>query len=285
MDFFSSGETSGRTYKKDLFKTTKNRFPLILCLLFLAFLLPGCFSKPPVVLEAPAPETLQVPVPKKELPRLGYAIQAGAFAQVENAIKLTRSLKRHDVEAYYFVYKTGVFKVRFGNFPSEKLARDKAENLKAQGIIEDFYIVSPGEYAVSKTQKYGAFYLRDELIETAEKFIGVPYLWGGASLEEGFDCSGLTMVVYQLNGLSLPRSSRAQFESGLPVEREHLSRGDLVFFNINGPGKVSHVGIYLGDGKFVHAPRWGKKIGIESLSNTYFRKRYAGARSYLDSGP
>lgn len=283
MGFSSSGKVFGHTYKKGLFKKTKNRYPLGLWLLVLAFFLSGCISKPPVVLETPAPETFQLPVPKKELPRQGYAIQVGAFAQVENAVRLTRSLKRHEVEAYYFVYKTGVYKVRFGDFPSEKLAREKAEDLKARGIIEEFYIVNPGDYAVSHLQRFGAPYLRDELIGTAEKFIGVPYLWGGASPGEGFDCSGLTMVVYQLNGLSLPRSSKEQFESGIPVEKEHLSRGDLVFFNTKGPGKVSHVGIYIGEGKFIHAPRWGKKIGVESFSNGYFRKRYAGARTYFTS--
>jgi hypothetical protein len=266
--------------RKGVFNTS---FPLGLVLLFLVFLLPGCLSKPQVALEPAAPEPSRPPTRAEGLSRLGYTIQVGSFAQVENALRMVKALKSQGVEAYYFVFKAQVYKVRFGDFPSEKQARDKAEQLKAQDIIEEFYIISPGDFAVSKIQEYGPLYLRDELIRTAEKFLGLPDLWGGASLEEGFDCSGLTMVTYQLNGLNLPRSSRAQFESGLPVEREHLSRGDLVFFSSKGPGQVSHVGLYLGEGKFIHSPRWGKKIRVESLSSTYFRKRYAGARTYFDN--
>jgi cell wall-associated NlpC family hydrolase len=281
--FSTSGKAISQAYKNSLTKKTKGFFFVGLSFLFWIFLSPGCISKTPVIREPRTPEVVQPPIQTKGLSRLGYAIQVGAFAQVENAVRLVRSLKRQEVEAYYFVYKTGIYKVRFGDFPSDKLAREKAEDLKARGIIEEFYIVNPGDYAVSHLQRFGAPYLRDELIGTAEKFIGVPYLWGGTSPGEGFDCSGLTMVVYQLNGLSLPRSSKAQFDSGLSVEKEHLSRGDLVFFNTKGTGKVSHVGIYIGEGKFIHAPGWGKKIGVESLSKGYYRKRFAGARTYFTS--
>jgi cell wall-associated NlpC family hydrolase len=201
---------------------------------------------------------------------------------VENARRLANSLKRQGIEAYFFVSTPGIYKVRFGDFPSEKLARENAVRLQSQGSITDFYIIRPADFAASKTKQYGTHYLREELSKTAEKFIGVPYLWGGTSVEEGFDCSGLTMVTYQLNGLNLPRSSKAQYETGIPVEREHLEKGDLVFFSTKDPGKISHVGIYIGEGKFIHSPRWGKKIRIESLSSPYFRKRYAGARTYLE---
>jgi len=234
-----------------------------------------------MVLEPSPPERVQPPIREQGLSRLGYTIQVGSFTQVGNALKMVNTLKRNGIEAYFFVFTKGVYKVRFGDFPTDKLAREKAEQLKDQGFIEEFYIVSPGEFAIAKMPQYGSPYLREELIRTAEKFIGVPYLWGGTSVEEGFDCSGLTMVTYQLNGLNLPRTSQAQFASGLPVEKENLARGDLVFFSIKAPGKVSHVGIYIGDGKFIHSPRFGKKIKVESLSNTFFQKRYVGARTYL----
>ncbi len=254
-----SGKAFCRAVKKGLTKKITDYLSVGLSLLVLFFLSPGCLPKTLVAPERPAPETFRPPVKEKGLPRLGYTIQVGAFAQVENAVRLIRSLKRLEVEAYYFVDKEGIYKVRFGDFTSEKLAREKAEHLMAQGVFEEFFIVNPGDYAVSKSPRYGLPFLRDELIGTAEKFIGVPYLWGGASPGEGFDCSGLAMVVYQLNGLSLPRSSRDQFEAGIPVEKEDLSRGDLVFFNTKDPGKVSHVGIYIGEGKFIHAPGGGKR--------------------------
>ena len=115
---------------------------------------------------------------------------------------------------------------------------------------------------------------------TAERFIGVPYRWGGESTVDGFDCSGLTMVVYQLNGLDLPRTSAEQWRAGRPVDRDEMNRGDLVFFATRG-GRVSHVGIYLGGDTFLHAPSRGNPIQTASLSSDYYRARYVGARAYF----
>jgi cell wall-associated NlpC family hydrolase len=89
------------------------------------------------------------------------------------------------------------------------------------------------------------------------------------------------MAVYHLNGLNLPRSSNAQWQVGSPVKRSQLSKGDLVFFATSGGGKISHVGIYAGGDKFIHAPGVNEKIRVDSLSSKYFRRRYAGARTYL----
>jgi cell wall-associated NlpC family hydrolase len=120
------------------------------------------------------------------------------------------------------------------------------------------------------------------LVKTAQDFIGVRYLWGGTSSETGFDCSGLTMTVYQLNGLNLPRKSTRQFEVGSPVVSiRQLQKGDLVFFASKGKNKVSHVGVYIGDREFIHASSRGKKIRIDSLSTKSFSQRYMGARTYL----
>jgi len=247
--------------------------PHVLIFALFLFFAAGC---------APRARVPYVPPPKKKvLARMGYAIQAGAFANAENAARLTQSLKKEGLDAYYFVHKSGIYKVRFGNYPTEKLARTKADALQSAGVIDAFYIVKPGDYAVARMDKPGSPYLRVEIIRTAESFIGVPYLWGGTSSEDGFDCSGLTMAVYQYNGLDLPRSSREQFDHGMPVERGRLQQGDLVFFKTSGGNKVSHVGIYIGKNRFIHAPGRGKKIGMDSLSKRYFSKRYAGGRRYF----
>lgn len=211
---------------------------------------------------------------------MGYTIQVGAFSLAENAARLTESLHDRGLEATYFIVREGLFKVRIGNFPQQSAARDKAEKLKSDGIIHAYYIVSPEEYTSAKRRTRGSRYVREELLKTARSFIGVPYLWGGASSKKGFDCSGLTMTVYQLNGFDLPRSSNEQFEAGIPVERNHLAKGDLVFFAMSGDN-VSHVGVYAGDGYFIHAPGRGKKIRISSLSENYFNQRYLGGRSFL----
>jgi hypothetical protein len=220
-------------------------------------------------------------VPQRGFARIGYAIQVGAFSDLNNAVRLTQTLQDRGLNAYYFVHKTGLYKVRFGDFPSKESARRKAENLLALGIIDEYYIVGPGDYPKSKDRRKTITYLRNEIVTAAKNFIGVPYRWGGASPEHGFDCSGFSMAVYHLNGLNLPRSSKAQWESGSPVNRSRLSKGDLVFFATSGGRRISHVGIYVGEDKFIHAPGRNKRIRFDSLSKRYFRRRYAGARTYL----
>ena len=216
----------------------------------------------------------------KALPRLGYTIQAGAFANVENAARLTHSLQEKGLNATYFVARQGLYKVRFGNFSTREQARARAEEIRQEKIIEEFYIVRPEEYAVSRRETRGEAYLREELVRSARSFLGVPYLWGGASAETGFDCSGLTMTVYQLNGLDLPRTTREQFGMGTPVDRSALEKGDLIFFAHAGD-KISHVGIYAGNGLFIHAPGRGKRICTDALAKEYFSRAFVGARSYL----
>ncbi len=239
-----------------------------------------------LILAASACKTLEVsrpiaPTPAKELKHLGYTIQVGAFSLVDNAIRLTQSLNKKGLKAYYFAHPSGLYKVRFGDFRSRKSAEKKAKSLKKAGTIDEYYIVAPEEYAVAKRKKYGKQYLRDEIVSTARRFIGTPYAWGGSSKQEGFDCSGLTMTVYKLNGLNLPHSSRQQYKIGAPVRKSNLKKGDLVFFATSRGRKVSHVGIYTGNNQFIHAPSYSKRVRTESLSNSYFRKNYVGARTYL----
>jgi len=255
---------------------------LAVCVIFAA----GCAAKRSYP-QPPSPDRVQkkpLPKPKierKELARMGYTIQTGVFSRVENAAKFTEELKERGLDATYFVAKTGLYKVRFGNYSCREDAASVGEILKSMGVIEDFYIVNPEDYAVARIKTMGEAYLREELVKAARTFIGIPYLWGGASADEGFDCSGLTMTVYQLNGLNLPRTSAEQYNAGEAIQKEDLKKGDLVFFATQGRGKISHVGVYIGNNQFLHAPRRGKKICIGSLANEYFSKRFIGSRNYL----
>jgi len=253
----------------------KNLLPKILFIFFISFLVLSCSSRTTRL----APEFQAQK--NKSLELMGYTIQAGAFAKVENAVRLTETLKKRGLSATYFKAADGLFKVRFGNFSAKENARQRAQSLKETHIIEEFYIVRPEDYTTARQKQYGTNYLREALVKTARDFLGVPYLWGGASLETGFDCSGLTMTVYQLNGLNLPRHSRTQFDAGSPVSINHLQKGDLVFFALHGKRKVSHVGIYIGDGKFIHAPSHGKKICVEYLSTPFFAKGFVSGQNYL----
>lgn len=110
----------------------------------------------------------------------------------------------------------------------------------------------------------------------AQKFQGIPYVYGGNTIF-GLDCSGFTRVAYYLAGVSIPRVAQDQFNHGREIAREELKPGDLVFFG-TGPDNVGHVGMYIGDSKFVHAPRTGLSITTTSLDETYYAGRYQGAR-------
>ena len=213
------------------------------------------------------------------LQRMGYTIQVGAFSNIDNAVRLTASLAQQGLDAYHFLHSSGLYKVRFENFRTKQAARGRAMDLQRRGIIDDFYIVEPNAYAADARD--GNVHLREQIVRTAGRYIGVPYRWGGESPRTGFDCSGLTMVVYRLNGLDLPRSSRQQWKAGKRVDRNRLQKGDLVFFATRGGNRVSHVGIYTGGNKFLHAPGSGRRIRTSSLSSKYYRTRYVGARSYL----
>ena len=218
------------------------------------------------------------------LSKTGYVIQAGAFRNLNNAVRLTLALNTKNIDAYYFKHESGLYKVRFGNFLSRRPAREQAQRFKADGLIQEFFIVSPESYAVSQSQQSSLESVRQEIVTRAHSFLGLPYRWGGYTPEKGFDCSGLTKAVYNLVGLNLPRTSLAQFRSGTPVSKDNLDRGDLVFFLSQNRNRISHVGIYTGNGNFIHAPGKNKIIRVDSLSNQYFQNLFAGARSYLSQG-
>jgi len=246
----------------------------ILRALLTALLLTGCAAPPRNRPQRASASHSRV------LPHLGYTIQAGAFAQVENASRLSERLQAEGLEATYYVSPQKLYKVRFGDFPSKEAARTRAEALRSAGIIQEFYIVLPEEPAPSQPRPKDEGGLRENLVQTAKSYQGVPYLWGGTT-ERGFDCSGLAMAVYRMNGLRLPRSSRDQYSAGSAVAKEALQKGDLVFFATGSSRQVSHVGLYMGGGTFIHAPSHGRSICTEQLSDKYYRQRYVGARSYL----
>lgn len=216
----------------------------------------------------------------EELRRMGYAVQVGAFSVLENAVGLEASLARRGIDAYYFRDESGLYKVQFGNHATYEAARAEAQRFQQQSLIDSFFIVVPDQYSIARIQRSGRGDVRAELVRTARRFLGVPYRWGGED-KGGFDCSGLTMVSYRLNGLDLPRNSRAQFDAGRAVTRQSLQPGDLVFFATQGGRRVTHVGLYVGNGDFIHAPRAGQTVRIASLTNSYFNNAYVGARTYL----
>jgi len=113
------------------------------------------------------------------------------------------------------------------------------------------------------------------LLLAAQSRIGAPYRYGGSG-PDAFDCSGLVSYAYRQIGVAVPRTAAQQFAAATPVKRGELRPGDLVFFRLDSR-EVSHVGIYAGDGRFVHAPQRGGNVRVASLDEDYFRRGFAGA--------
>lgn len=120
---------------------------------------------------------------------------------------------------------------------------------------------------------------RSAVVAHAKQLLGIPYVWGGTT-PKGFDCSGLTQYVYAQSGISLPRTTTEQVQQGTYVPKSELQPGDLVFLQNTYRSGVSHVGIYIGDGKVIHASS-SKGVTASSLSGSYFAKHYHSARRIL----
>ena len=116
----------------------------------------------------------------------------------------------------------------------------------------------------------------DTVVELALAQVGKPYIWATSNPNIGFDCSGLTYYVYKQVGINLSRTSYTQINYGTRVSSSELRKGDLVFFN-NGGGRISHVGIYIGNNKFVHASTPGTGVIVSKLFGSYFGNTFVGA--------
>ncbi len=154
---------------------------------------------------------------------------------------------------------------------AEARARAQAAQLASQAQAQEAYDTAPSAPAYDPNlpaPRYGS------VVAIALQYLGVPYVWGGASPSTGFDCSGLTMYVYAQVGVSLPHYAAAQFQMGVPVPRDQLAPGDLVFFN-----GLGHMGMYIGGGQFIHAPQTGDVVKISSMSERW--ADFVGARRIL----
>lgn len=248
---------------------------------------------------------------------LGYSIQVGAFAEVRNAERLTMKLLDKGIEAFYFRKDNGLYAVRFGDHPTADAARREAQRLVRDHMIGTFFIAEPRqmpkrsespswrrapapslrrlpdapppplprqqpapplptrEAKTARSDDMGAIAAR-----TAERFVGIPYRWGGDTVVEGMDCSGFVRAVYNLCGVNIPRTSREQYQTGEAVARDELHDGDLVFFGDSAEA-INHVGIYVGGSRFVHAPKRGDDIKVSGMDESYFTRRFVGAKRYF----
>lgn len=125
----------------------------------------------------------------------------------------------------------------------------------------------------------GSSGVRQQLLHVARRAIGTPYRYGGSS-PRGFDCSGLVQFAHREVGLDVPRTTASQWRHARTPDRRHLLPGDLVFFTLGGR-KNRHVGIYEGQGRFIHAPSSGKRVRRASLNNPFWQDRLIGKKTFL----
>ena len=160
----------------------------------------------------------------------------------------------------YKVFLSGLFLVLFSGCSA------LLQTVYAEGTVE----TKPKE----KSQERSL-----QVIQLAEKYLGVPYAYGGTNPKIGFDCSGFVKYIYSHFNLSLPHRADLQFQVGTSVARKDLKAGDLVFFQKG--SVVGHVGIYAKGGNFIHATRPGRLVSYSNLEEAYYRVRYVGARRVL----
>jgi len=145
----------------------------------------------------------------------------------------------------------------------------------------------PAPKAISRPVVYApsqfASPVADDVLLRAIGLVGTPYRWGGNTPDSGFDCSGLIGYVYQgATGISLPRTTRDMINlRGPDIDRSQLQTGDLVFFATSGGSTVSHAGIYVGEGRFVHAPATGGTVKLDSLDKPYWQKAWLNAKRVI----
>jgi len=120
---------------------------------------------------------------------------------------------------------------------------------------------------------------RNKMIGIIKSTLGTPYKWGGSNPQRGFDCSGLMSYVHKNAGLKIPRTAAMQRDNSRTIDYNQLQPGDMLFFKIN--SKTNHVGMYIGDRKFIHAPSSGKTVTIASMDSSYWYKRFVKFGTYI----
>ncbi|MEW6556134.1 MAG: NlpC/P60 family protein [Elusimicrobiota bacterium] len=212
-----------------------------------------------------------------------YFIQAGLFKDKDEAITHQLYLASHNYPV--ILSSNGYYKIIVGPYEQKEtvefvIAKLLAEENISAGFVDEF---NPDKLAeVEETDTDISDEVLNELISLSFDFLGVSYRYGGTDIEKGIDCSYFMQMIYSSLGTILPRTSRLQFKMGKKIKRDELIPGDLVFFRkYPYRSRINHVGLYIGNDEFIHASYGAKKVTINSLNETYYRKRFSGARRPL----
>ena len=201
------------------------------------------------------------------------ALNVRSGASTKHSIKKT--IKKNSVVGVISSYSSGWSKVKLSSSTTGYVS---TEYLKVYAGDSSDIKVSY-KTASSSSNKPSSNSKLDKVLSTVKAQVGKPYVYGAAG-PNSFDCSGLTYYAYKKAGIYLNRTSRDQANNGKHVSKSNLKAGDLVFFN-SGTNSIKHVGMYVGNGKFIHSPSPGKSVRYESLSTSYYVKGYVTARRII----
>lgn len=170
---------------------------------------------------------------------------------------------------------------QFGYVSATYISDERSEETTSRGNVSREETETTSLDTTSTTTSVTSTGNGTAVVEYAKQYLGYRYVSGGSSPSTGFDCSGFTSYVYKNFGVTLSRTSRGQINNGVAVEKSNLQPGDIVVFNNDANTAIGHVGIYVGDGNFIHAANPSDGVKITSLSSSYYLKRYVGARRVI----
>lgn len=195
------------------------------------------------------------------------------MAETEHALVLRTEQGQFSV-TYWSAKGIGYEELRAEN---QKLKEQKRLEHSQQTVMKS--LLASRSIHLAQYAKWVKAQERLRVAHDALRFVGTPYVWGGTT-PDGFDCSGFTQYVYAQHGVDVPRNSYDQYDMGKQVQQQELEPGDLVFFTTYAPGP-SHLGIYVGEGKFVHALNNHTGVITSMLDNEYYRNRFLGAKRVI----
>lgn len=193
----------------------------------------------------------------------------------DKVVDIQEKLKNLDI------YKTEVTSIFDQATIEAVMSFQKANALPLTGIVDSATLIklnTASEKTIADRASASRRLINAKAVDYAKKFLGAPYKWG-ASSGKAFDCSGFVVYIMKKFNVNLDRTASSQFKSGAKVEKDELQAGDLVFFTTYKKGP-SHVGMYIGDNKFIHASSGVDHVTITDLDTNYYKKRYLGARRF-----